>query len=426
MSTPMDEDDEIVQELDVYFAPDAAPQLYLLQFPGKRADDVAAIVEPVAARLKPRHNMLQLDIPLPQAHQQSFQRTDTRRFDSQTVPVRTHMCLAQLVQASDGSDQQQLHLVPLEHIHQMRPNFSHVDAQDALGDDGDDADAAMASSAKDDAAKTNKPVTFQRKESERAAQARMNTYAFQKASQDAEDWIDLQVVSSTLQRLKLEGNNVDTDTRSTIWQSDATTAKYLQTLNYGVSTSSDTAIAATTVENTETPDVNSKIHKVAVVSKLTTLLKTGSPIPFSILASQFHNEANDAEPLLVEALNACAVLVRGNWCLHSKFLPRFGKIRTLLLLILQDDGWIDRRRLWHQVYRGSTKIHPEQLLALLQQIGKQRPGGHGWILQVAADDNFSEDHLEIVQLHEEYWARQRKRFRRELALYNRGSNNDDQ
>ena len=420
----MEEDDEIVQELDVYFAPDAAPQLYLLQFPGKRADDVAAIVEPMAARCKPRHNMLQLDLPLPQAHQQSFHRTDTRRFDSQTVPVRTHMCLAQVVTASDGSNQQQLHLVPLEHIHQMRPNFSHVDAQDTLGDDGDDADAAMASSsAKDDAAKTNKPVTFQRKESERAAQARMNTFAFQKASQDAEDWIDLQVVSSVLQRLTLEGKNVDTDTLSTIWKSDATTAKYLQTLNYGMSTSTDTAIAASTVEQNEKPDVNSKIHKLAAVAKLTTLLKTGSPIPFSILASQFPNDAA-APVLLVEALNACAVLVQGNWCLHSKFLPRFGKIRTLLLLILHDYGWIDRRRLWDHVYSGSRRIHPDQLLALLQQIGKQRPGGHGWILQIAADDKFSEDHPEIVQLHETYWARQRQRFQRELKLYNRGSNNN--
>ena len=424
MSTPMDEDDEIVQELDVYFAPDAAPQLYLLQFPGKRADDVDAIVEPVAARFKPRHNMLQLDLPLPQAHQQSFHRNDTRRFDSQTVPVRTHMCLAQVVMASDGSHQEQLHLVPLEHIRQMRPNFSHVDAQDAP--DGEEADAAMVSSAKEEAARTNKPVTFQRKESERAAQARMNTYAFQKASQDAEAWVDLQIVSSELQRLTLEGKNVDT--RSTIWKSDATTAKYLQSLNYGMISSTATVVpdTASAVESIERTDVNSKIYKVALVSKLTTLLNTGSPIPFSILASQFPNEADDAEPLLLEALNACAVLVRGNWCLHSKFLPRFGKIRTLLLLILQEDGWIDRRRLWDQVYSDRGKIHPDQLLAPLQQIGKQRPGGHGWILQIAADDNFSRIYPKTVQLHEQYWARQRQRFQRELALYNHGSNNGDQ
>lgn len=430
-----DEDqDEIVQELDVYFAPDSAPQLHLLQFPGKRADDVDAIVEPVSARLKPRHNMLQLELPLPAAHQQSFHRTDTRRFDSQTIPVRTHLCLAQLVEASDGTGRQQLHLVPLQHVHQMRPNFAHVDAHDMFGDDDDDANAAAGGA--DDANQKNKPVTFQRKESERAALARMNTYAFQKASQDAEAWTELEVVSSKLQRQTLESKTVVVDGRASIWKSDVTTAGYVQTLNYGMSSSAATeavgtggAPTSTTAEKTfGNTAMNSRNRKVEMVSKLTTFLKTGSPIPFSILARQFPKSdgehGDDPEPLLLEALSACAVLVRGNWCLHSKFLPRFGKIRTLLLLLLHEDGWIDRRKLWDQVYDGS-KIHPNQLLALLQQIGKQRPGGHGWILQIADDDRFLREHPEIVTVHDEYWTRQRKRFRRELALYNKGMNDND-
>ena len=94
---------------------------------------------------------------------------------------------------------------------------------------------------------------------------------------------------------------------------------------------------------------------------------------------------------------------------------------------------IYRQRLWERVYASSAaataKINAEQLLALLQQIGKRattaaaqeaNDNNTGWVLQIADDDGFLQQHPEIVQLHADYWKRQRQRFQHELTLYDGG------
>jgi len=223
----------------------------------------------------------------------------------------------------------------------------------------------------------------------------------------------------------LVANLKDIPERS-IWKpAEQQQPSYVQTLNYVGS--SNAAAAYSTNVNVKMEDDNDNSNtghrKIDLVVQLTGILKTGSPVPFSILASS--HDTTNATPLLLSCLNVCAVLVRGNWCLHSKFLPRFGRIRTFLLLLLVEDGVIDRRRVWERVYcssasnnSSSSSINPDQLLALLQQIGKRGPDG--WVLQVSDDAGFIENHPDTVALHADYWKRQRQRFQKELGLYNGG------
>jgi len=409
-----EEEDVVVREIDVYLSPHAAQQLHLLQYPGMAADN-NSYQPPLSARIKPRHNLLQLEHPLPDSMQTN--EMESRFFDSQTIPVQTHMCLGQLLTSEDGN--KQLHLVPLQRIHQMRPSFQHVN----ISNDGDETPSTVVKQDPDDDSSTrNKPVTFQRKESERAVLARMSTYAFQKASQDTEAWVDLEVSNPKEQLVDHQ-----LPERS-IWEKQEVaeaSQSYVQSLNY---LSSGTATIVHPAAIKPAPTTNRKID---IVAKLTTLLKTGSPIPYSILQSQVAVEA-DNEATLLSALNVCAVLVRGNWCLHSKFLPpRYRRERTFLLLLLQEKGVIHRQRLWERVYAPSAatttaRINAEQLLALLQQIGKrvttataqEASNNTGWVLQIADDDGFLQQHPETVQLHANYWKRQRQRFQHELTLYN--------
>ena len=108
----------------------------------------------------------------------------------------THMALGLFDSTSSKID-----LVPLHRILQMRPSFAHVDAlfQNDDDDDNDDDEnnndeaSERAKEAQEEEKKGLKPIVFQKPESERAAMQRKTSYAFKKANEDAEEWIDLKV-----------------------------------------------------------------------------------------------------------------------------------------------------------------------------------------------------------------------------------------
>ena len=178
----------------------------------------------------------------------------------------------------------------------------------------------------------------------------------------------------------------------------------------------------------------------SVVARLTTLLLSGYPVPYSLIRAQFPPDGVPDDTLL-KALSVCAVLVRGNFCLHSKFLavPKsLQKARTFVLLLLQMDeaggtggNTIERAKL-DRVFRG--QVSSVKLLALLRQVAKQqrqqvRPGQigsddssdfrHHWTLKVEDDlKNFKTRFPKHTSMHETYWKRQAARFEKELLLYN--------
>lgn len=225
----IEEDDEIVREMDVFLSPQLAPHLHLLQFPlqqyfvpssqqrgqGSSKQLYSQFHEqqvPLAARFKPQHNMLELDqaIPTNLIEQMGQINLYQRSFASHTVPVTTHLALGKIVEddmdedAEDGKKTFSLHLAPIQHITQMRPTFSHIDEMDSA--ENADADAAAEEERQkqqqQQQSSERKPLMFQKKESERAAMARKNSYAYKKASEEGEEWISLKVKN---------GNDADND-----------------------------------------------------------------------------------------------------------------------------------------------------------------------------------------------------------------------
>ena len=131
MDVDVDDDDEIVRTIDVFVCPELAPALHLLQFPlhpvaAATSQSQSAYHTPSAARLRPRHNKLELDYPLPQsAAAGQRQLPDTmclsrRTFASNAVAPVTHMALGKL-----NRDGTRLDVVPLlqRRLLQMRPSF---------------------------------------------------------------------------------------------------------------------------------------------------------------------------------------------------------------------------------------------------------------------------------------------------------------
>jgi RPC5 protein len=130
--------DEIVRQMDVYLSPQWVNQLHMLQFPLQQmptSKQSKSQAPPTAARIKPNHNMIELDhaIPIPYIEQEGGKHLAQRTHCSHTVPVTTHLALGKLIKTSNNDFA--LHLTPLNHITQLRPSFLHIDQ-----DDDDNAD----------------------------------------------------------------------------------------------------------------------------------------------------------------------------------------------------------------------------------------------------------------------------------------------
>jgi RPC5 protein len=429
-----DENDEILHEIDVVLSPDLMHQLHVLQYPlaqsrthhSRAASSLnETLSTPGDARVKPMHGKLELEIPLPANMEREGSYTflgDQRLFRSRTVPIQTHLCIGRLVAPSGkGAARQQtpaLHLLPIAGIKQMKPSFHHVDAEDRqemdLASEMDQLDA----DGDEGMTLEKKPVLFQRKESERATMARKSSYAYQKASEDSESWIPLDVCLPRSPEYHQVMSQAICDPGNRQVLSEATTqSTYIQSLQYQ-------AEGAPGLTGFKLPSASSTALDMAALTKqVTTLMLEGVPIPFVVVRASF-DPMVVLDHHLLRALSACAVLVRGNFVLNSQFLlsaspPRVARCRTLILLLLQKFGNVSRPRL-HQAISDTTNsdkppLSSDRLLYLLEQVAKRSK--EGWELKLPDDELFLEQFPGQVALFDQYWARQETRFQSELSRY---------
>jgi len=556
-----DEEDEIVREMDVYLTTQLSHQLHLLQFPLQPTPATTTTMNkeplPLEARYKPHHNLLELDqaIPFDKMEQQGLQYLERRTYQSHTVPVSTHMAIGKIVvvqnEDEDDDDDERLafHLTPLQHITQLRPTFTHIDAMDPQSMDNIDEEdqVAVAAAAAAAAEKERKPVMFQKKESERAAMARKSSYAYKKASEDGEGFIHLTVmgldypppplpllhdpnginyndsdvddeekVRSILRALRnqimcpealrhtsilntkvhenelidalvmpddgIVRSGAEATTTTTLQQQQQqralpSLASYVRSMDYlpcGGGTYDRGPVDLVSVKdnasnnnhsNTDSPYLVDwkqtgwnkmiKVELSAIAAHVTTLLCGGWPIPFKILQQSLPPTVPPKDLLM--ALNACAVMVRGNFVLQSRLLqlPKsVSKARTFMLLLLQTMGIIHRTRLDYALglkkslghhggggvkkednntmetedddgadNRNDDHVIPlpdddltcESVQMLLEQIAEKTPDG--WVLKLQDDTAMLTKYPATTELHMQYWGRQMLRFPDQLRRY---------
>lgn len=403
-------DDEIVREIDVYLSPALAPRLYLMQFPQQHR----SVSLPQAARIKPRHGLLELDQAVPRSQCARQDMSDAINFPHRThvshsIPVSTHMALGKLEGAA-------LHLVPLTHITQMRPDFNHIDEAmyptlDPLGGDNNmDEESAKLE---------KKPLMFQKKESERAALARQNSYAYKKATEEAEEWQYLDVQGpGTLAYAQVQQTVACPSPQTSLAHvqqqqpnEDASSA-FVHSLNYLATTSGQ-----------ETGTVSERAMDGGdlkeICKKLIGLLYRGWPVPYSVLRARFSPSVDNLN--ILTALSSCAVLVRGNFVLQSRYMSLSAPIqhaRTFILYLIQTFGSVQRFRLDH-AYWGDTVVTPEVVHMLLQQVAEKRL--NGWISKLGDNVGFYQSFPEQTQIHLQYWERQASRFASLVEKYDEAS-----
>ena len=461
----VDEDieDEIVREIPVFLSPELSDKIQLIQFPLQQQQHS---MEPEAVRVKPRHCMMEIDIPTPSNIQfQGLYHMPSRTFSSQTIPVSTHMALGKMIEVggSDGEPKTMgLHLVPLSRMTQMRPSFSHID-EAALASSSTTEDELRKQQQQDAAgpgANERKAITFRKKESERQELARKSSYGYKKASEDAEGWHSLEVYDdSSLQanllmekvacpvehqgRNLLDVESLEKEQRSSTNNKIPGTslnALYLNTLNYlpprdDLADDTDVTTFGKSDGGAEDDD---RGQLELVVRKLVKLMRLGRPIPFSLLRAEFPRPSASesrstgiSDTTLTVALGSCAVLVRGNWCLNSKLLsypPAMTQARTFLLCLFQSMRTVHRERLV-QVFASEEdlrktspdddeeddKVTPEVIEFLLEQLGEKTK--EGWVLKVDDDTKFAEQHPQTTLVHLQYWAKQIDLFRPMIERY---------
>ena len=131
--TPQDdEDDPIVQTHNIYATKKLAEHLYLFQYPIRPPDrQYVDLEKPTEARMKPRANMVEVDVPIPETayydQRRGRQWTD-ESLRKQTIAGRITPGRNYLVGVMDKGH---LHVTPLKGIAQLRPNFQYIDSHDA-------------------------------------------------------------------------------------------------------------------------------------------------------------------------------------------------------------------------------------------------------------------------------------------------------
>ena len=398
-------DGAIVRELDVYLSNELADTIQLIQYPLQQAGTSQMPIS--GARLKARHNILQLDQDMPslprriyRPQEQNFSSMGTRTFQSQTISVETHLCLGKICQ-DEQTGKSAMYLVPVQQISQMRPTMSHIHGDTLSSEDqpmkGDDDDPMEEEKEKK---ATLKPLTYQRKESDRAAEYRKNSYIYKKKSEAEEAWENLDVVDEESDQIQDTLNKLFKAKKEVSRGQKPQTGKagriarpqedYVQSLNYMPPSSYDALAIQVLPDDPKT-----------IVAKLTVLLRQGLPVPFNLLRAQLPAELTEQQ--VFKALSVCSIMVRGNFCLHSRFvsLPReLQRARTFMLSILQNNGLI-RRQCLEKVYQDDTRVSSDKLHVLLQLIAKR--SAKGWVLRVEDDIIFVTDHPDQAALYQRYW-----------------------
>lgn len=392
-SMEINDHDEIVREIDVFVSPALAHQMYLMQFPLQHHP----MPLPQDARIRPRHGVVELDqtIPTNIGREGGFFHPK-RTFVSHTIPVSTHMAIGKM---QDDA----IHLTPLYHISQMRPNFDHID--ETMHPSELDETPPEPSTDK-------KPLMFQKKESDRNNTARKSSYAYKKASEESEEWVVLLAHGPGSTEYDKALDKVKEQSTTTLASGDGYT--FVHSLNYIPKSQEEKLEADAPAPVTMEQEISAAAQ---VMHKLVRVLSRGWPVPYSVIRSHF--QSMDDHDLFI-SLGSCAVLVRGSFCLQSKLLSfdtEVSHARTFILYIFQTQGYVSESRL-HRVFEG-TFVTPGWIRMILEQVAIHKK--HGWAFKLEDDHGFGDLFSEQSKLHNQYWERQAARFEDKLVIYKSNS-----
>eukprot|EP00979_Chaetoceros_neogracilis_P018083 scaffold10550_cov271-Chaetoceros_neogracile.AAC.62 len=396
-----EEYDEIIREIDVYISPELAQSMHLIQFPLQPASHTVNPLlnhlpkgkkdsyrpppppVPTKAIMKPQKDMLELIFDIPNQSFSSQRRVPEvlnlteRTFASQNIAMKTHMAMG--IFDSTGN---KIDLIPLKSVLQMRPTFRHVDA---LFDDktGEEEEELRKKEAEDDM--TSKPIMFKKPENEHAMMQRKSSYAFKKANEDAEEWVELDVFGPksderkyTMKKAYCSRDSRDKTLRFMKAGKVGGSGGYVRSLNY---------LPTGTADDT--------IEEFVAGGEAAVMSDDGSQL----------QQPEWMKDLTGKALSASAALVRAS-------------ARDVILVLMVKYGYLQRHLLVNTFENSgeeSVVITTEVINSLLEIIARKTLNG----MEMKLDDDmtFEKEFQPFAKMHECYWAKKEMALKKYIILY---------
>lgn len=444
----IDEEDEIVREIDVFISPELASCMHLIQFPLQPASHTVNPINmnnnknsrqrairpippavPTSVKLKPHHDMLELTFDVPKSSFSAQRQVPEvlnlaeRTLYSQNIKMKTHMAMGLFDATGTKID-----LVPLYRVMQMRPTFRHVDA--LFDDDTGDGEQQKADEEEIDKS-TSKPIMFKKPENERAMMQRRNSYAFKKASEEGEEWLELDVFGpgseerkAMVKRAYCPREGREKTLRFIKAGKTGGNGGYVQSLNYLPSAVADDAVedfAAGMEVGVDGVDGGQPEWMKDLTARVATLLqgRQGVPISYPVIRSRFHSSISDHA--LIQALSATAALVRGNFVLKSSLMALSSLVanaRDVILVLMIKYGLVQRELLikaYECAGEESVVITSHVINSLLELLARKTLNG----MEMKLDDDltFETEFEGVARLHEMYWEKKGKELEKYVKLY---------
>ncbi|XP_078486655.1 DNA-directed RNA polymerase III subunit RPC5 [Ciona intestinalis] len=434
MDKEEEEDDEVVEEIDVFLSKGLNGMINLIQYPVCSAKRQYAADQRKTARVKPVHKKLELEVVLdvssPNYDQSKGEQIalnvdgiggegmtyessvmDTQVLTSVAVPHHGKRYVAALV--TEG----QLHCTPVSEVLQLRPGFKYMDRAEMRALQAAKMKAAESGNSSQDEAEDAKTVSvrFKGAETEAARTARERSYAAYEKRLFAEKWVTASVHSESNSYSERERNRmickVNPDSCSTFTEMTLPPSQYLANIvpTYSISE----AEASINPENILSL---SNLKSMSLADQLKALMKNSKIIHFSHLTTLLPDapEAN----AVVRSLQSFAVLVQGCWVVKSDVLyppdtvssisgipsETMCKARDYILSKFNLSEFLNRKEIVQVL-----KMSGEEIKVMFDQIAVMK-AGKGWRLRLLPDLRFSSKFPEVCERQAMVWKARHKQL----------------
>jgi DNA-directed RNA polymerase-3 subunit RPC5 len=461
-----EEDDVIVAELDVVLSQELADQLYVMQYPLRpmwRGYD-NSMMESV--RFKSGLQILEMEYRVKEEEQKREQQTSISsattgvEYEDPTKSMQSYTVRSTVVPNKSNYmvglfRGDELHVTPLKGVMQMRPSFTYIDQsaeakrkkKEANGEGlGGDRSAANIRASMDDMAATKKdsdgaggadggvgelkPIQFlvKKRETERATQNRLRSWAHLKQLESEESFLPLDFVHRDRADALATFEKIAGRTRLAIPVPEMSTQQFMMAINPPLAEDGSPLTAEQIAADQKEPRTNYakaelsdiKARKVApnqvppVISH-----HTAKQLPPSEQIATLFNNANvltwaqlleystiTDEKQLLEYVTQHAVIIQGVFVVKTEksYKHRAANVRNWILSRfaladpLDPESWFITRAL----VASQCNVSVDLAASLLDPLTSLVPGS-GLQLKYAPDNDFSYAHPEICTKYLSFW-----------------------
>jgi len=406
----MEEDDEIVQEIDIFLSNPKNPH-YLLQYP-IRTIPFNENNFPVEARIKPNAQQLELDLTL-NTRASTYDRQKADELARGLVEESSIGPGRRLIKKADTLDKQTLsssllpkngnymfglikndglHISPITSLLQLRPNFKYLDNIDKI------EKLKSSKENEEEQEPVSRLVQMQVKKTE--ATTLQDEILIQQRMAEEEPWTELQIFMPETEESK-NNNEISTEVKEEITFKEST-EDYLDQIHPYVSTTENIEKTYSYSQGLPLND----IHTLPLGPQIRSLILNAFILSFDDIKKHIKSDAS--EEAILKEVEKYAVLIKGNWILKSeisyKNYPYHA--RQYLLSLFKTQQYVNRKE-----FLDFTHIYPQMSYEMFSEIAicDRGKGSKGWQLKLPHNKAFEKKHPDIVK-------RQNEEFNKELAL----------